>query len=93
MSNNIVRDHRLDPWKAPIRKGGEDGAALEQECNTRWIVDGCQRSLHVKLETLLMEYRETPTKTRKLTVSLDYRNAHFGSLEADVASVENERDI
>ena len=71
----------------------EDQAELHREFERRWILnlsmsfrDKSQR------EKFFVTYAETPTKWRRLTVSLDYRSASEGSLEADLKSLHYQRD-
>lgn len=70
-----------------------DPAELQAEYQKRWILnlsmsfrDKSQR------EKFFVTYAETPTKWRRLTISLDYRTAPDGSLEADLKTLHYQRD-
>lgn len=70
-----------------------DPEALQEEYSRRWILnlsmsfrDKSQR------EKFFVTYAETPTKWRRLTISLDYRTAPEGSLEADLRDLRYQRD-
>lgn len=74
-------------------EGDEAQTQLHREFERRWILnlsmsfrDKSQR------EKFFVTYAETPTKWRRLTVSLDYRSASEGSLEADLKSLHYQRD-
>lgn len=70
-----------------------DRAALEEEYDCRWILNlGMHFRDKSKREKFFVTYAETPTKWRRLTISLDYRNAPLGSLEADLSTLHYQRD-
>lgn len=70
-----------------------DRAALEDEYDQRWILN---LSMHFRdksnREKFFVTYAQTPNKWRRLTVSLDYRNAPQGSLEEDLSTLVTQRD-
>jgi serine/threonine protein kinase len=70
-----------------------DQAALQAEYSRRWILN-LSMSFRDKSERekFFVTYAETPTKWRRLTISLDYRDAPIGSLEADLKSLHYQRD-
>lgn len=70
-----------------------DPAALQAEYARRWILN-LSMSFRDKSERekFFVTYAETPTKWRRLTISLDYRTAPPGSLEADLKSLRYQRD-
>jgi serine/threonine protein kinase len=70
-----------------------DQAALQAEYARRWILN-LSMSFRDKSERekFFVTYAETPTKWRRLTISLDYRTAPPGSLEADLKSLHYQRD-
>jgi serine/threonine protein kinase len=70
-----------------------DPAALQAEYARRWILN-LSMSFRDKSERekFFVTYAETPTKWRRLTISLDYRTAPPGSLEADLKSLHYQRD-
>jgi len=71
----------------------KDQAALQAEYSRRWILN-LSMSFRDKSERekFFVTYAETPTKWRRLTISLDYREAPIGSLEADLRSLHYQRD-
>ena len=70
-----------------------DLSVIEDEYDSRWILN---LSMHFRdrsnREKFFVTYAETPTKWRRLTISLDYRNAPEGSLEADLSTLHYQRD-
>ncbi|KAI7501553.1 kinase-like protein [Hortaea werneckii] len=70
-----------------------DRVALEAEYEQRWILN---LSMHFRdksnREKFFVTYAETPSKWRRLTVSLDYRDAPEDSLEADLSTLQYQRD-
>lgn len=70
-----------------------DPAALQAEYARRWILN-LSMSFRDKSERekFFVTYAETPTRWRRLTISLDYRTAPPGSLEADLKSLHYQRD-
>ncbi|RMX95297.1 hypothetical protein D0868_11805 [Hortaea werneckii] len=97
--------HDLPPLKIPepivedpdYDDHGDDGEAdrmaLEAEYEQRWILN---LSMHFRdksnREKFFVTYAETPSKWRRLTVSLDYRDAPEDSLEADLSTLQYQRD-
>lgn len=71
----------------------DDPAALQAEYARRWILN-LSMSFRDKSERekFFVTFAETPTKWRRLTISLDYRTAPEGSLEADLKSLHYQRD-
>ncbi|GAB1730499.1 hypothetical protein NU195Hw_g5983t1 [Hortaea werneckii] len=73
--------------------GEVDRVALEAEYERRWILN---LSMHFRdksnREKFFVTYAETPSKWRRLTVSLDYRDAPEDSLEADLSTLQYQRD-
>ncbi|KAI7542408.1 kinase-like protein, partial [Hortaea werneckii] len=73
--------------------GEIDRVALEAEYEQRWILN---LSMHFRdksnREKFFVTYAETPSKWRRLTVSLDYRDAPDDSLEADLSTLQYQRD-
>jgi serine/threonine protein kinase len=72
---------------------GIDDASLQAEYERRWILN---LSMHFRdksnREKFFVTFAETPTKWRRLTISLDYRDAPEGSVEADLHSLHYQRD-
>lgn len=70
-----------------------DPEALQAEYARRWILN-LSMSFRDKSERekFFVTYAETPTKWRRLTISLDYRTAPPGSLEADLKTLHYQRD-
>ena len=70
-----------------------DRTSLHEEYERRWILN---LSMHFrdksKREKFFVTYAETPSRWRKVTVSLDYRFAPQGSLEADLSTLHYQRD-
>ncbi|KAL0944276.1 protein kinase domain-containing protein [Colletotrichum truncatum] len=68
-------------------------AMIHEELETTWILN---LSMHFrdksKREKFFVTYRETPTLWRRVTISLDYRNAPDGSLEKDLLHNKSQRD-
>lgn len=83
----FVHDHRL-PQGDDI-----DKATLQEEYDRRWILN---LSMHFRdmsnREKFFVTYAEKSTQWRRLTVSLDYRNAPEESLEADLSTLRYQRD-
>ncbi|KAI7466787.1 kinase-like protein [Hortaea werneckii] len=73
--------------------GEVDRVTLEAEYEQRWILN---LSMHFRdksnREKFFVTYAETPSKWRRLTVSLDYRDAPDDSLEADLSTLQYQRD-
>ena len=70
-----------------------DKAFIQDEYDKRWILN---LSMHFRdksnREKFFVTYAETPSKWRRITVSLDYRNAPEGSLEADLSNLHYQCD-
>ena len=70
-----------------------DKATLQEEYDRRWILN---LSMHFRdksnREKFFVTYAEKSTQWRRLTVSLDYRNAPEESLEADLSTLHYQRD-
>lgn len=68
-------------------------AMIHDELETTWILN---LSMHFrdksKREKFFVTYRETPTLWRRVTISLDYRNAPDNSLEMDLLHTKSQRD-
>ncbi len=71
----------------------EPDTALQDEYDQRWILN---LSMHFRdksnREKFFVTYAEKPSKWRRLTVSLDYRDAPEGSLEAELSALHYQRD-
>lgn len=70
-----------------------DRISLEEEYNRRWILN---LSMHIRdnsnREKFFVTYAETPSKWRRISISLDYRNPPEGSLEEDLSTLHYQRD-
>ena len=70
-----------------------DQSSSQEEYERCWILN---LSMHFRdksnREKFFVTYAETRTKWRRLTVSLDYRNAPEGSLEANLSTLHYQRD-
>lgn len=70
-----------------------DQSSLREEYDRRWILN---LSMHFRdksnREKFFVTFAEKPNKWRRVTISLDYRNAPEGSLEADLSSLHYQRD-
>ncbi|GJC79276.1 hypothetical protein ColLi_02114 [Colletotrichum liriopes] len=68
-------------------------AMIHDELETIWILN---LSMHFrdksKREKFFVTYRETQTLWRRVTISLDYRNAPDNSLELDLMHTKSQRD-
>ncbi|TID00087.1 Receptor-interacting serine/threonine-protein kinase 1 [Colletotrichum higginsianum] len=68
-------------------------AMIHDELETTWVLN---LSMHFrdksKREKFFVTYRETPILWRRVTVSLDYRNAPDNSLELDLLHTKSQRD-
>jgi hypothetical protein len=68
-------------------------AMIHDELEREWILN---LSMHFrdksKREKFFVTYRERPTLWRRVTVSLDYRNAPENSLESELADTKFQRD-
>ena len=104
-SRQARKRSELTPLQIPDARNGEveinndedereyDESSVQEEYNSRWILN---LSMHFRdksnREKFFVTYAETPTRWRRLTVSLDYRNAPEGSLEADLSTLHYQRD-
>nr|POE87886.1 putative serine/threonine-protein kinase pbl4 [Quercus suber] len=87
-------DHEDAP---EVARGGDDGEvdqmSLQEEHDQRWILN---LSMHFRdksnREKFFVTYAESPSQWRRLTISLDYRTAPEGSLEADLNTLHYQRD-
>ncbi|KAF2452718.1 kinase-like domain-containing protein, partial [Lineolata rhizophorae] len=70
-----------------------DDGALQVEADAKWILN---LSMHFRdksdREKFFITYAEEPNKWRRVTVSLDYRDAPPESLEADLKGLHFQRD-
>ncbi|KXT07660.1 hypothetical protein AC578_10229 [Pseudocercospora eumusae] len=70
-----------------------DKTSLQEEHDRRWILN---LSMHFRdksnREKFFVTYAERPNQWRRVTVSLDYRNAPADSLEADLSTLSYQRD-
>lgn len=70
-----------------------DKTSLQEEHDQRWILN---LSMHFRdksnREKFFVTYAEKPNQWRRVTVSLDYRNAPADSLEADLSTLSYQRD-
>lgn len=70
-----------------------DRSTLQEEFDRRWILN---LSMHFRdksnREKFFVTYAERPTQWRRLTISLDYRNAPKDSLEEDLSTLHYQRD-
>ena len=70
-----------------------DDHIIQQELDARWILN---LSMHFRdqspREKFFITYAETPTRWRRVTVSVDYRNKPSDSLEADLKNMRYQRD-
>lgn len=68
-------------------------AAIHDELERTWILN---LSMHFrdksKREKFFVTYREQPTLWRRVTISVDYRNAPENSLELELAHIKFQRD-
>ncbi|RYO81607.1 hypothetical protein DL766_000840 [Monosporascus sp. MC13-8B] len=68
-------------------------AMIHDELENKWILN---LSMHFrdksKREKFFVTYREKESLWRRVTISLDYRNAPEGSLEKDLVSIRYQRD-
>lgn len=75
------------PASAPLQND------LEMELEQRWILN---LSMHFRdnsgREKFFVTYAETPTKWRRVTISMDYRGAPPDSLERDLEELRYQRD-
>ncbi|SMR53126.1 unnamed protein product [Zymoseptoria tritici ST99CH_1A5] len=68
-------------------------SSLQEEYEQRWILNlSMQFRDKSNREKFFVTYAERPNKWRRVTVSLDYRNAPPDSLEADLSTLVYQRD-
>ena len=76
-----------------ISHGKEIDEEIRDELERKWILN---LSMHFRdhspREKFFLTYAETPQKWRRVTVSCDYRNAPWESLERDLQSLQFQRD-
>jgi serine/threonine protein kinase len=91
--NDTTSDTEATDYDNNEAEETNDPAALQAEYARRWILN-LSMSFRDKSERekFFVTYAETPTKWRRLTISLDYRTAPPGSLEADLKSLHYQRD-
>ncbi|KAK5163919.1 uncharacterized protein LTR77_010314 [Saxophila tyrrhenica] len=86
----------LDDFDAPYSYDGDEeeiDTALQDEYDQRWILNlSMQFRDKSNREKFFVTYAETPSNWRRLTISLDYRKAPEGSLEADLSTLHYQRD-
>ncbi|KAI9795133.1 MAG: hypothetical protein M1816_000155 [Peltula sp. TS41687] len=89
------RDEDPPPPFSPWSEDEDDlsEAALEEELDKRWILN---LSMHFRdqsdREKFFVTFAETPTRWRRLTISLDYRDAPPDSLEQDLKELRYQRE-
>ncbi|KAK3641746.1 hypothetical protein LTR56_011071 [Elasticomyces elasticus] len=70
-----------------------DQVALREDYDRRWILN---LSMHFRdksnREKFFVTFADKPNRWRRVTVSLDYRDAPHGSLEADLSTLHYQRD-
>ncbi|KAF2171642.1 hypothetical protein M409DRAFT_63275 [Zasmidium cellare ATCC 36951] len=70
-----------------------DKTSLQEEFERRWILN---LSMHFRdksnREKFFVTYAERPNQWRRITISLDYRDAPEDSLEADLSTLHFQRD-
>jgi serine/threonine protein kinase len=91
--NETTSDTEATDYDNDEAEETNDPAALQAEYARRWILN-LSMSFRDKSERekFFVTYAETPTRWRRLTISLDYRTAPPGSLEADLKSLHFQRD-
>jgi serine/threonine protein kinase len=79
--------------QAPVPASATLQDDLEMELEQRWILN---LSMHFRdnsgREKFFVTYAETPTKWRRVTISMDYRGAPPDSLERDLEELRYQRD-
>ncbi|OJD36359.1 protein kinase domain-containing protein [Diplodia corticola] len=72
---------------------GVDELVIQQELDAKWILN---LSMHFRdmsdREKFFVTYAEQPNRWRRVTVSIDFRDAEPESLEADLKSLHYQRD-
>lgn len=93
-----IPDRNLDDFQSQNSIDRDDDTGidlkqLEEEYDRRWILN---LSMHFRdksnREKFFVTYAATPSTWRRLTISLDYRKAPEGSLEADLMTLHYQRD-
>ncbi|PSK42137.1 hypothetical protein B9Z65_4051 [Elsinoe australis] len=70
-----------------------DREKLSEELDSKWILNlSMQFRDESRQEKLFITYAERPNFWRRVTVTWDYRNVRFGSMEEDVRSLSLQRD-
>lgn len=90
----VDTDHRpaVDDDRPP-QGDSSDQATWAEEYDRRWILNlSMQFRDKSNREKFFVTYAETSTQWRRLTVSLDYRDAPPNSLEADLSILHYQRD-
>lgn len=86
----VPRDDFSEHPAPPSVAGSDD---LEEELEKRWILN---LSMHFRdrsnREKFFVTYAETPTHWRRVTISLDYREAPPNSLEEELQQTQYQRD-
>jgi hypothetical protein len=81
------------PSPPPSLHDRVDNAVLEEELERTWILN---LSMHFRdrsnREKFFVTYAETPYRWRRVTISLDYRNAQPNSLEEELQGLQYQRD-
>ncbi|KFY22011.1 hypothetical protein V493_06918 [Pseudogymnoascus sp. VKM F-4281 (FW-2241)] len=87
----IPRDDLPEHPAPPSIAGSDD--LLDEELEKRWILN---LSMHFRdrsnREKFFVTYAETPTHWRRVTISLDYREAPPNSLEEELQQTQYQRD-
>lgn len=65
---------------------------IHDELQNIWILNLSMHFRESKREKFFVTYIESPSQRRRVTVSLDYRNAPVNSLEADLLPIKLQRD-
>jgi serine/threonine protein kinase len=81
------------PTDLDSREGFLETSSLQEEYDRRWILNlSMQFRDKSNREKFFVTYAERPNKWRRVTISLDYRNAPEDSLEADLGALVYQRD-
>ena len=75
----------------PVREPLDE--QIQNELETKWISNlSMQFRDRTPREKFFVTYAETPTKSRSVTISCDYRNAPPDSLEEELKGLQSQRD-
>lgn len=89
---DIQRDPLSVDAKSVVTEAFDDDV-IQEELKGKWILN---LSMHFRdksnREKFFVTYAETPTRWRRVTVSVDYRNAPQGSLEEELQRTKFQRD-